>query len=178
MKKIMIAIITMITINASAQKVELGVNAGNISSISVGLSTWNWLYVGFSYEFTSLLYSPLPTSGSNKYNFYTPMLFLQPKVRITDNINIYGAYHFGWFYDPNVGNGQTVNDNILSLGTTIRISGKLYANGELGYQHINQDRPAWITATEPDYKQSREYGAVGIRLVLNTHAKKKLKEQK
>lgn len=176
MKKLFIVAITMITFNTSAQQVELGVNAGNISSVSVGLSTWKWLYIGVSYEFTSLGYSPLNTAPKNReYNFYSPMIYLQPTIKVSDKVNFYGAYHLGYYYDVYVGNGQTVNDYILSLGVNVKVLKALYINGEMGYFHINQNVP-WIAANESGYETSRDYIAVGVKYLLNSRPKQKSKE--
>jgi len=175
MKKLLFAISIIIALNAKAQQVELGANIGNINSLSVGLSTWKWLYIGVSYEANNIMYSPLSiekNAAIKSYSFYTPMLFLQPTIRVSNHVKVYGAYHYGWFYDNETVGRNVINDYILSLGVNVKVISKLYINGEIGYMGINQNS-SWATMQAPAYEQNRDYAALGVRLLLNTHDKHK-----
>lgn len=151
-----------------AQTVAVGINFGNISSLSVGLSTWKWLYIGVSYEASSLKFFPESKARVTKYNFYTPTLFLQSTVTINTKIKAYGAFHYGYYYDNYNGTNGGYN-YLLSLGTDVKLTNRLYANGEVGYHHTNYTIPQWEQSAEPNYKTSRPYFAIGVRVFLNNH---------
>lgn len=182
MKNILIALcIFTSVINANAQKVDIGLNFGNISGLSVGLSTWKWLYIGVSYKTSNLLYIP-GNNSTIKKTFYTPMIFLQPTVNINKNMAVYGAFNYGYYFD-NTGylKHEKNNNFIISTGLNVRVFKRIWANGEVGYMQINATAPTMYVfpAVKDWYKPNRVYGAVGIRFMLNTgeHKAKKKPQQ-
>ena len=179
MKTLLAGILIIMSFYATAQKIDLKLNAGNISSLSIGLSTWKWLYIGASYKTNDPFYIPNADNRTGKYIFYTYTLFIQPTITINKNCTIYGIISCGSYF-PTPIQLQKTYDYVISSGINYRIYKRLWGNAECGYLQVNSSAPNYNNSVYSEfhgYESSRLYGAVGVRLLLNTGEHKKKPNQ-
>lgn len=172
MKKVLFCLFLSLSFLSKAQKVELGADIGGIEQISIGLSTWKWLYIGGSFHDYNFWRGDNVLYKSKEYRFCTPTFFLQPTINVNRKINVYGAYHYGWFVDNYLG-GENGSDRayIIDFGVNYKILKKLFLNCELGYIHSIINGYSF-TYDIPNFNIDHKYICVGIRYFPKRKEKK------
>ena len=153
---------------------------GNISGVSVGLTTWKWLKIGVEiqdYNFSGgqIKYAFQP--GGNFLYGFTPSIFLQPTIRISKRINVYGQFHLGYYVNYSEDFTKSTDYEICFGGNYfLGKKRKISINGEVGYLRYKIDLPTYAYAPYGESTQSTgdyRYASIGVHLFLDKRPKKK-----